>query len=181
MLRDIIKRIKIKFKEHQYDDYIWWHRNAIRDAFTEMVMCPDLAWIILDPVIYDKMVTRIENHDLSKYDIAEYDAYRKYYYPINKQEKENAEKDFQEAWKHHYENNDHHWQNRINDTEFTIETECAILENVCDWLAMGYKFKDRPYQYYNKHKEEISSKLPAKQVEFLEKVIFEGIDKKFCK
>lgn len=181
MFKDIIKKIKIKIKEHQYDDYIWWHRDAVRDAFTEMVMCPDLNWILLDPEIYDNMLTRIEQHDMSKYSEEEYDAYRKHFYPINEQEKNESEKEFDAAWEHHWKTNDHHWQNRVNDTEFNTETECAILENVCDWLAMGYKFKDRPYQYYERNKEEITSKLPAKQIEFLEKIIYDGIDKNYCK
>ena len=34
---------------------------------------------------------------------------------------------------------------------------------------MGYKFNDRPIQYYNKHKDEI--KLPQKQIVFMERVL----------
>ena len=33
-------------------------------------------------------------------------------------------------------------------------TDKYIAEMICDWIAMGYKFNDRPIQYYNKHKQE---------------------------
>jgi hypothetical protein len=36
-------------------------------------------------------------------------------------------------------NNDHHWQARTNDTDFTINTKLACLENIMDWLAVGYE------------------------------------------
>ena len=42
---------------------------------------------------------------------------------------------------------------------------------------MGYKFKDRPFQYYEKHKNEI--KLNEEERVFLERVIYKGIDKKY--
>ena len=60
-----------------------------------------------------------------------------------------------------------------------MQTQIDILENVCDWLAMGYTFGDRPYQYYEKNKDKIN--LPKKDREFLEKIIYEGIDKDYVK
>ena len=53
------------------------------------------------------------------------------------------------------------------------------LENVLDWMAMGYTFNDRPYQFYEKNKEKI--KLPKAERDFIEKVIYEGVDKKYTK
>ena len=167
-MKEIIKKIRIKLKEHEYKKYIEEHRDNIRDAFVEVSTCPDLDWIITEDISV-KLFERILAHDLSKYSDEEFDAYRRYYHPINIEERENAKEDFDKAWEHHWKNNDHHWQARQNDTEFTEETELAILENVCDWLAMGYKFHDRPIEYYNKHKKEI--KLPAKQIELLEKIL----------
>ena len=74
--------------------------------------------------------------------------------------------------------NDHHWQHRQNDEdkELDTETKLACLENVMDWLARGYQFKNRPYQYYENHKDGIT--LPSKQKEFIEYLIYEGIDKR---
>lgn len=46
-----------------------------------------------------------------------------------------------------------------------------------DWLAMGYYFHNRPSDYYDAHKEEIN--LPKKQKDFIEKCIYQGIDKQY--
>lgn len=164
----MFEKIRIKLKEHQYKKYIDEHRNYIYDAFNEVVTCQELDWIIT----YDiscKLLERIKVHDLSKYSEEEFNAYRKYYHPINKKEKEESKEEFEKAWKHHLDNNDHHWQSRQSYTELTEEVTLAILENVCDWLAMGYKFNNRPIQYYNKNKENIT--LPKEQIELLERII----------
>lgn len=164
----MFKKIRIKIKEYEYKKYIEEHLQNIRDAFVELSTCPDLDWLITEDLSC-KLFTRILLHDLSKYSEEEFNAYRKYYYPINEEEKNNAKVDFEKAWKHHYENNDHHWQARVNMTNMTEHLKLACLENICDWLAMGYKFNDRPIQYYNKHKNEIT--LPQVQIDFIEKVL----------
>lgn len=172
-------KMRIRFKEWQYDNYLYEHQENIKDAFTEMTMCEDMRQFLLDdPWYYDQLLKRVEEHDKSKYEIEEYDAYRRYYFPINKKEKREAKADYEAAWKHHWENNDHHWQNRSKVLGFSRDREVAILENVLDWLAMSYKFGDRPFQYYEKHKNEID--LPQNDRAFLEKVIYEGIDKKYA-
>ena len=45
-----------------------------------------------------------------------------------------------------------------------------VLENVCDWLAVGYTYKNRPFQYYEKHKNVIEL-CPAEK-EFFEYIIY---------
>lgn len=178
-LSDFITKIRIKRKEHKYLNYIDEHRYNIDLAFEEMVMCPELnKWFNWDEALCLKLKERVVNHDISKYLDEEFDAYRRYYHPINIAEKYIAEKDFDKAWEHHWKNNRHHWQARQND-ENIINEEITLdcLENVLDWMAMGYKFHDRPYQFYEKHKDEI--KLPQKQIDFIEKIIYEGIDKKY--
>lgn len=169
------------FKKHQkrkeYRKYIYKHKQNILRAFYEMTQCKDLEWIIKDPEILKSLWIRALEHDDSKYDVEEFEAYRKHYFPINQKEFLNNEDEYMEAWEHHKKNNDHHWQARVNwkDEDFDINTELACLENVMDWLAVGYKFHNRPYEYYEKHKGEI--KLPKKQIEFIEKCIYQGIDK----
>jgi len=166
----IFKKIKTKIKEKEYLNYITEHKSNVHDALVEMVMCEELAYLWEDENFYNKMIDRIVDHDKSKFEAEEFNAYRKYFYPINEEEKELAKEEFEKAWQHHLENNDHHWQHRTNAVEFTEETQLAILENVCDWLAMGYKFDNRPYNYYEKNKKEII--LPEKDKKFLEMVIY---------
>lgn len=166
----LFEQIKIKLKEKDYKKYIYEHRAAIADAFTEMVMCEELHYLWENEEFYNKMVDRITEHDMSKFSKEEFDAYRKYYHPINEQEKEAAAQEFELAWEHHKKVNDHHWQHRKDFLDFTENTQLAILENVCDWLAMGYVFGNRPYEYYEQHKDNIS--LPEKDRTFLEMVIY---------
>ena len=166
----ILKKLKIKLKERAYKNYIVAHQMAIHDAFVEMVMCEELRYLWDDQEFYNKMVDRIAAHDNSKFSEEEFEAYRKYFYPIDEKEKSEVKDAFDKAWQHHLECNDHHWQHRKDSTEFTEETQLAILENVCDWMAMGYVFGDRPYEYYEEHKEAIT--LPSKDKEFLEFVIY---------
>ena len=166
----ILKKLKIKLKERAYKNYIVAHQMAIYDAFVEMVMCEELRYLWDDQEFYNKMIDRIAAHDNSKFSEEEFEAYRKYFYPIDEKEKSEVKDAFDKAWQHHLECNDHHWQHRKDSTEFTEETQLAILENVCDWMAMGYVFGDRPYEYYEEHKEAIT--LPSKDKEFLEFVIY---------
>lgn len=163
-------RIKTLIKQRQYKTYIEEHRKNVKKAFIELTDCLKLSYLFMDDEIYYKLSNRISKHDLSKYSEEEFEFYRKQFYPINEQEKENNKQDFEKAWIHHIECNDHHWQHRQNLKEFNKDTMIAILENVCDWLAMGYKFHNRPYEYYEKHKEEIN--LPKEDKEFLEQILY---------
>lgn len=171
-------KIRQNLKRKKYRKYIEEHRENIEKAFYEMVMCPEMNWTPWEELHVD-LYDRVKTHDLSKYDKEEFEPYRMYYYPVDKYEKILAKKVFDEAWKHHYESNRHHWQCRTYDPDSDTMTKEQILdclENVLDWMAMGYKFNDRPYQFYEKHKDEI--KLPKIQKEYIEKVIYDGVDKK---
>lgn len=179
MNRFIYNIIK-KIKEKEYIKYIENHKFLIEQAFDEMVMCPDMQWLTWEFYHVD-LYDRIKNHDNSKYEIEEFDAYRKNYYPVNKEEKELNKEDFEKAWKHHYESNRHHWQCRqfdnCKDNKLSKEQILDCLENICDWMAVGYDKGDRPYQFYETIKDKI--KLPQEEIDFLEKVIYEGVDKKY--
>lgn len=180
MLMNNITFLKKK-QEKKYKKYILQHKKNIIKAFYEMINCKDLEWILGDAKIIKAFWFRILEHDDSKYDEEEFIAYRKNFFPINEEEKINNIENFKKAWQHHLEHNDHHWQHRIDwkDCDFNINTELACLENIADWLAMGYHFHNRPFEYYEKHKKEIT--LPQRQKEFIEKCIYEGVDKKFIK
>lgn len=171
-IKNLITKIRIKRKEKEYIRYIVDHKNRVMDAFVEVLGCPSLSYLWEDLDFYNDLVDKITCHDDSKFSIAEYDAYRKKFYPIK--EEFCTQEEFDKAWKHHLTLNDHHWESRAaaNHKILTREDKLAILENVCDWLAMGYNFGDRPCQYYDKVKEEIiSGGLPNQDRKFLEFII----------
>ena len=143
----LFKNLKIKKKEKEYLQYLSNHILAVKEGLMELVMCEELNYLWEDEEFYNKLLDRVNNHDASKYSEEEFNAYRKFYYPINEEEKNQSKEEFQKAWDHHLQHNDHHWQARSNYTEFTDDTKLAILENVCDWLAMGYMYGNRPFDY----------------------------------
>lgn len=180
-IKIINKKIKRKIKEKQYKYYIYKHKKNVEKAFFELKKNKKF-YAIGDQELLNKLFERVSVHDDSKFSQKEFDYYRKNFYPIDKQEKEENKKDFEKAWEHHYKNNTHHWENRQFKKTFNINNEeevLDVLENVLDWMAMGYKFKNRPFQYYEKNKKNII--LPEMEKHFLEHIIYDIVDADFIK
>lgn len=176
-MKNIIKKIATHIQEERYMRYVQKHRIKMADAYKEMLTCPEVMNLGNEVLIMLKQ--RVVFHDITKFKAEEFDAYRKNFFPISKKEKEDNLENFEKAWQHHYDNNSHHWQHRRNNTEFNKndpEQVVNVLENVCDWLAVGYTYKNRPYQYYEKHKEKIE--LCPEEKEFFEYIIY-SVDKKY--
>lgn len=178
LVYNLIKR----HKEKEYIKYIEKHKENIENAFIEMVMCPDMQFILWDFYHVD-LYEQILKHDASKFGEEEFEAYRKNFYPVDDEEKELNKDDFEKAWRHHWESNRHHWECREYDIcendKLSKQQTLDCLENVLDWMAMGYQFNDRPYQFYEKNKDKI--RLSKAERDFIEKVIYEGIDKQYIK
>lgn len=177
--KELNKKIKIKKQEKRYFKYIKNHRQNILKAYEEMKECA-IIFQLGGNDLFNDLLNRVIHHDESKYSLEEFDAYRKNFFPISQQEKELNKKDFDKAWEHHWKHNSHHWQYRQNKVSFDKndrEQLLDVLENVLDWMAMGYQFNDRPYQYYENNKEHI--KLCDEEKAFLEWVIYEGVDAKY--
>ena len=138
-------------KIRQYEDYIEEHCNNVKKAFEELINkdIPETREYL------NELHKKIQNHDNSKYSNEEFDAYRKNFYPINEQEKEDNKEAFDKAWEHHYRNNNHHPEYWLDDQgnlkpfseQNEREVRLAYLEWVCDLQAMGYKFNDTAYKY----------------------------------
>ena len=175
----ISKFFKTRQQRKAFRKFLDKHKKNILKAYYEMLNCQDLEWIMQDPVMLDILWERILTHDDSKYEEDEFEYYRKHYFPIDKKEYIENEKEFEDVWFRHIHNNDHHWQARTDweDEYFDINTEAACLENIIDWLAVGYELNDRPIDYYEAHKDEID--LPPKQIQFIERCIYQGIDKDY--
>lgn len=175
-IKKIKDNIKIKKQTKLYIKYIVEHKKNIEKAFEEMKE-NSLIFQRYDDDILDALWERVLVHDESKYSEEEFIPYRKNFFPINAEEKENNKSDFDKAWEHHWKNNSHHWQYRKNKTSFNKDNKkevLDVLENVLDWMAMGYKFNDRPYQYYENNKNNIV--LCEEERKYLEDLIYNIID-----
>lgn len=174
-----IENRKIKIQTKKYEEYIKNHLNNIKKAYNEIKENPVIFQYGGNELL-ETLYERVINHDKSKYSIEEFEPYRKNFFPINQKEKEENKQNFEKACEHHYKNNSHHWQYRQNKTSFNKNNQeeiLDVLENVLDWLAMGYNFNDRPYQYYEKNKDKII--LNEDEKKFLEYIIYEAIDRDY--
>lgn len=153
-------------KRKEYTDYINEHISNVKKAFDEFINNNECLAIVDEItigscIIIDIVYANIKHHDESKFSEEEFEPYRKHFYPINDKEKEDAKEEFDKAWKHHYLNNPHHWDGwALNGNEMPI---IYIIEMLCDWQAMSYKFDSNTLDWYNKEKKEIKL-LPKTKV-----------------
>ena len=158
----------IKQKELEYYNYCIDHIQNVQLAWSNIKKdskCIDLIINSNLPGSIDKKENypefestldfQISSHDNSKFKDDEWDAYRKYFYPINEDEKISASADFDFAWKHHYENNMHHWDHWYFKNMTNLMPLSYIVEMCCDWIAMSMKFGGTALDWYNSNKKKI--------------------------
>ena len=163
-------------KEKEYKNYIDTHITNVKKAFDELY---SNNWInstynadILDALNTLKNI--IDEHDLSKYSDEEFDAYRRYFYPINEQEKNDAEQDYQDAWKHHYTVNDHHPEHWYIAGKATDMSMRAILEMICDWQSFVFIGKGNATVFWFNNPEGKAEKekiMTPKTIETVERIL----------
>ena len=100
----------------------------------------------------------------------EFTQYRQYFYPC-KNEVKNKDLFFS-AWRHHKDNNIHHWQNWTTKCKGYAYRDSYVVMMLVDWVAMGFEFNDTAQEYYEKNKGTID--LPEWAEELMYR-IFEQI------
>jgi len=142
-------------KIREYLDYVEEHYNNVQKAWRivqEKCNGKDFPFLYDDHLFW-ALDAEIKNHDLSKLSNEEFIPYRKNFFPANHENKVYAQKDFELAWEHHKRKNLHHWQTWTQSEE--NKNIFNLVHNICDWIAMGFKFEDTARSYYNKNKAEI--------------------------
>ena len=135
-----------------------------------------LAWKLIRRVLLDKKTIsereyKIINHlvawhDNSKISELEFKPYALGLYSQDKDTKE-VHDDFKEAINIHKSSNLHHFESLKNYKG--NDWKCYIIELICDYIAMGWEFKNYLLEYYQANKESIE--LPKEYKEYLEYVI----------
>lgn len=125
----------------QYDNYLTEHKENVAKGF---------RWLQenIPEVIEDGFEWQIcFNHDASKTDPEEYDAYDAYFYGNNRSY--SVVQNFKKAWLRHIHNNPHHWQHwiLINDDpkEGMVVIDMPyiyVVEMICDWWSFSWKKGD---------------------------------------
>lgn len=121
----------------QYDNYLTEHKENVAKGF---------RWLQenIPEVIEDGFEWQIcFNHDASKTDPEEYDAYDAYFYGNNRSY--SVVQNFKKAWLRHIHNNPHHWQHwiLINDDpkEGMVVIDMPyiyVVEMICDWWSFSW-------------------------------------------
>lgn len=147
---DLQLQREMELKESQYRGYIERHISNVKRAFERygVMMC---VAINCDPFSVKPLIA---SHDISKYSAEEFTAYRKWFYPVNEDDKNKPM--FELAWEHHYQNNDHHpeyWVEFDKSDGVTIlktkpMTKVAIVHMICDWQSFMFDGKGSAYEYY---------------------------------
>lgn len=141
-----------KFRE--YLDYVERHYDNVQKAWKVLQeQCGDMRFIY-DDYVFNCIDSNVKNHDLSKLSQEEFTQYRQFFYPTSSEEKN---KDLMKvAWNNHLQKNPHHWQHWTSKSYGNpYESEIYFIENIIDWMAMGYEFGDTAKDYYEKNKAEI--------------------------
>ena len=171
----------------QYLDYIKEHKENVIKAFERYG--PLMVDLLYDDnedklLLLKKLHEKIENtHDNSKYEIEEFEPYRRKYFPHNGEEPI-SDYEFNKAWLHHIHNNPHHpeyWiyqdyeelnSNGKSQIFYYQMDNDAIIEMLCDWIAMSYKFNNKVYDWY---RESNTGKILNKDTRFIVEEILKAI------
>lgn len=158
----------------EYDKYLEEHIRNVKNGF---------EWLRTNlPQLFegrdDISWKNIDEHDKSKYNKDEYDAYDKYFYGGNRSFE--VVDNFNKAWLLHIHRNAHHWQHWVlindepNEGETLIEMPYNnIIEMICDWWAFSWQKKDLSeiFSWYDEHSAYI--KLAPKTGQTVEDILWE--------
>ena len=162
--------LKIK-ATRDYVDYVENHYKNVQKAFAEFTRRIEKALEkgkyhnfvcetkLYEDWFYNTLKAIIEAHDITKLGKEEFTAYRDNFYPLSEKSKQANKEEFDKAWEHHKQKNNHHWQSRVGKTFY--ECDYLAIENAMDWIAMAYAFNETPINKYyleNKHKMQLSER-----------------------
>ena len=142
----------------QYDSYLEQHKANVKKGF-EWIRehIPDILQGDFD---YEWQICL--NHDHSKTEPDEYEAYDTYFYGGNRSF--DVVQNFNKAWLLHIHRNPHHWQHWVlindepNEGEIIIQMPINyIVEMICDWWAFSWSKGDltEMFSWYEERKNYI--------------------------
>lgn len=163
--------IELIKKTREYLDYVEQHYNNVQKAWQILQdKCKDMRFIY-DDFVFGCIDANIKRHDESKLSVEEFVQYRQFFYPVLGEKKNRTL--FTSAWANHLNKNLHHWQSWTSqDFKDPYSAEIYLVENICDWMAMGFEKGDNAKEYYESNKDSIN--MPDWAVKFMYEV-FERI------
>lgn len=153
-----MEREEVSTISSQYDSYLEQHKANVKKGF-EWIRehIPDILQLDFD---YEWQICL--NHDHSKTEPDEYEAYDAYFYGGNRSF--DVVQNFNKAWLLHIHRNPHHWQHWVlindepNEGEIVIQMPINyIVEMICDWWAFSWNKGDltEMFSWYEERKNYI--------------------------
>jgi len=162
----IIKRFLLNRKlKKEYKRKILEHKTKLIQIFRELLQWKDCDWITKDLDVMNNLWYRILEHDDSLYDKIEMKIFKN-------PDGNYSQEEYDAAVQHHINNNDHHWENRVDDQILTLQTKLACVENLLDWMS----YKTAPYEEWFTFIE--NTKLPEIQKNFMKEFMWVIINNK---
>lgn len=162
----IIKRFLLNRKlKKEYKRKILEHKTKLIQIFRELLQWKDCDWITKDLDVMNNLWYRILEHDDSLYDKIEMKIFKN-------PDSNYSQEEYNAAVQHHINNNDHHWENRVDDQILTLQTKLACVENLLDWMS----YKTAPYEEWFTLIE--NTKLPEIQKNFMKEFMWVIINNK---
>ena len=143
-------------RQGEYYDYLVNHISNVQKAYKE-ILRPVVEKMYPDDLPYCDL--SVAQHDASKYDNEEFNAYCNYFYPCDGFEKDSSAFDL--AWLRHQHLNLHHWQHWVlmrdsgekQPVDMPIE---EIVNMLCDWHSFSAKDSESTaYNWYNENKDKM--------------------------
>jgi hypothetical protein len=155
--------------QEEYKNYIIKHKERVQQ-FADWLKenCPE----VFDGVDLDAFDEVIAEHDESKFGEEEFEPYAQKFFKgqdINGKPLDYIP-GFDEAWKHHYMNNEHHPEHWFGEDMPFI----YILEMLCDWGSFSIDKGDLTELsdfYYNNAKDDEEKNLSDNTKEIIEEIL----------
>ena len=146
----------------EYTNYVEGHKKRV-SQFADW-MKENLPEVFDRPGLED-FDELIKEHDDSKYSIEEFEAYADHFYGSK-----NNDFEFDQAWEHHWQNNEHHPEHWLGEDMPYI----YILEMLCDWGSFSIDkgdFTELINYYYSKAKDDEEKNLSDNTKEIIEEIL----------
>lgn len=141
----------------QYDEYIKEHKSNVYKAFKWLTKNVPQLFEYDEDLRANCEYQCLYEHDKSKNEPDEYEAYDAYFYGGNRSY--DVVNDFDKAWLNHIHRNEHHWQHWILVKDDPEESEVIldmpdmyIIEMICDWWSFSFK-KGNLYEIFDWYEE----------------------------
>ena len=173
-------------QEQKYYNYICKHIALVSKAFymyfEPLYQKNHISDLFSDDQLFramDAVKMRLDKHDASKFSEYEFDGYRQKWNQTvaekaaNDEQQKEMEQNYQDAWKHHYENNPHHPEHWVDHKTGVIRDMSldAIVEMLCDWEAMSMYHQSSILDWYKNDATDEKKAMTDKTKQIVEELL----------